>query len=103
MDLLFKRYASPFSLIDEMIHLERFSEFVSEFMDIYIEERDNKEWWELYLHHPYLRKSFSDFKKEMTKANPEIQRKNYEPFDESKLEATIKNSREILNSFNPSW
>lgn len=93
MDLLFKRYASPFTLLDLMIQFERFSEFVDEVVDAEGEQK----LWELYLHHKFLDKSFVDFKKSIMKIEPT----NKIKMTEKDIEATIKKSNEMLNSFNP--
>ena len=62
MDLLFKRYASPFILLEETIRCGRFSEFISEFLKMHNEDVDNETLWEWYLHHPFLNKTFGEFK-----------------------------------------
>lgn len=93
MDLLFRRYASPFPLLDLMIQSNRFSEFVEEAIDAEGEQK----LWELYLHHRIIDKSFEDFKKSMMRTEP-IENKK---MTEEDIEATIKNSNKILNSFNP--
>ena len=94
MDLLFSKYASPFILLEQMISLCRFSEFVSEFLQI----EDDQKLWQLYLSaisNSFIEVgSFEDFKKKCTgKA---------EVVGEVKLEATVKESINILNNFNPS-
>lgn len=94
MDLLFKRYASPILLLQNMIQANRFDEFVDEFINTYAEEENESKLWELYLHHAFLEQSFNDFKKLVTKEEPK-------ELDESQLEATILNSKKILNDFIP--
>lgn len=63
MDLLFKRYASPFLLLDEMLLCGRFQEFVTELFNIHNKETENETLWDLYLHSAFLEKSFVEFKK----------------------------------------
>ena len=46
MDLLFRRYASPFLLLDEVIKNNRLSEFVAEVM----KSENERQTWEFYLH-----------------------------------------------------
>lgn len=88
MDLLFKRYASPFVLIDQMIAVGRFAEFVQE-----LQEMDGEDsLWDFYLH-KVDGKSFNDFKEEVIIQNTEI--------TDEDLETTINNSVEILQGFNP--
>lgn len=93
MDLLFKRYASPFSLLDIMIQSNKLDEFVITIID----EENEQKLWELYLHHGWLNKSFEDFKKEVLipKTNASSKTTGKE------IEATINHSKEILNSFKP--
>lgn len=61
MDLLFKRYASPFSLLDGYIQTCRFSEFIDELISIVNKETEEKELWDFYLHRWYIEKSFPEF------------------------------------------
>ena len=93
MDLLFKRYASPFILLELMIQSNRFSEFVDELVEVEGEQK----LWELYLHHSILDKSFVDFKKKIMKIEPTNNIKT----TEKDIEATIKKSNKMLNGFNP--
>lgn len=93
MDLLFKKYASPFTLLDLMLTSDKLDEFV----DTLIDEENEQKLWELYLHHGWLNKSFEDFKKEVigqvTNESNNVSSKD--------VEATINHSKEILNGFNP--
>ena len=85
MDLCCQRYgsASPF-LLDGYIETGRFYEFVSE-----IYEMDNEtKAWEIYLHKVFD-KSFSEFKESLTPV---------EPMSKQKLEATINESKTILDA-----
>lgn len=87
MDLLFSKYASPFSFIDAMIQTSRFSEFVDEILTL---ENEKKE-WEFYLHKVY-NKSFDEFKNTIKKP---------EEVSEEQIETTIQNSMSILKNFIP--
>lgn len=94
MDLLFKKYASPFILLDIMLQSNRFDEFVTTF----ISEENEQKLWELYLHHGWLNKSFDEFKHDvLIPATNESTNK----VTEKDIEATIKHSKEILNNFKP--
>ena len=96
MDLLFKRYASPFILLESYIANNSFSEFVIEFIKNINEEENDKKLWDLYMFSfSFQEKSFSDFKKAFEK--PKIEKIN-----KHDLEATIKDSFKILSEFNPS-
>ena len=95
MDLLFKRYASPFLFMDGMMQTCRFSEFVDEFMHTVISEEDDEKTWEFYLHR-VQEGSFRDFKDGL-----ETDKQNQNMSKES-MEDTIQNSLGILNNFTPS-
>ena len=91
MDLLFKRYASPFCLIDSLIMTNSLNSFVDDFFDFVIEERKEKTEWEFFLHKVYD-KSWSEFSNDMKPS------KNQKPVD---LGATIIKSKNMLNNFTP--
>lgn len=90
--MLFKRYANPMILVDSMIKAHRFNEFVCEFIDITNEELEDHTLWEFWLHKVFDQgyKDFYDQSK--TKRVEKIPPK-------STLEATVKESAEMLNGF----
>lgn len=89
MDLLFKRYASPFLLVDEMIAVGQFSEFVSK-----ITEYDSDQsMWEFFLHR-VDGQSFNDWKNSIS-GNAKQQ------ITKEQIETTINDSYIILNNFEP--
>ena len=90
MDLLFKRYASPFSLIDGYIQTSRFCEFIQAFIDQKVED----DRWEYFIHKVWD-KSYSEFC-EALQTSQDMQ----EMSDED-IETTIKKSMNILGNFNP--
>ena len=94
MDRLFVRYADPFSFMQNMIRAGRFSEFVEKLWDTDMQERNDREVWEFYLHRVFD-KSLDAFKEELrTNAiNRNLSKRD--------LEATMKNSMDILCNFNP--
>ena len=91
MDLLFKRYASPFVLLDNLILTNSLNNFVNDFFDFVIEEQKEKTEWEFFLHKVYD-KSWSEF------INDIKQSENQEPID---LGATFVKSKNILKNFTP--
>ena len=95
MDLLFKRYASPFLFIDGMMQTGRFSEFVSDFVKAINEENEEKTTWEIYLHKVDPSVSYTEFV-ESIKNNEQLQ----EMTEEDKA-STVKMALGILNNFNP--
>ncbi len=94
MDLLFKRYASPFLFMDGYFQTDRFSEFVSEFVQTVMKEKDEEMSWEFYLH-KVQEGSFADFQDEL-----ENNTKN-QNMSERTIETTIQDSMDILNNFTP--
>lgn len=90
MDLLFSKYASPYLLLDQVIEEKRFCEFIVEFAEA---KREN-ELIDVWLH-KINDKSYVDFKDALIKPKQK-------QFSKQSLEATIKNSRNILNGFIPS-
>lgn len=95
MDLLFKEYASPFVLLDEVISAGQFNDF----LDTFEEQREERQMWEFYIHKlpPWDERTFEKFKHDIhfgSKKKVKIER----PSDEQ-LEATVRNSFEMLNGF----
>ncbi len=91
MDLLFKRYASPFCYLDVLLENGAFYNGVSSIWEEYNDDRA----WELYLsYNPNNTKSFEDFKKDITsKAQAQ------EPLSKAQVSATVEKSQNILKNF----
>lgn len=79
-------------LIDTMINCGRFSEYVRELLQI----NSNEDCWEYYLHHPFIERSFSDFKKAL-----KIDNSSTDSQPDVDIKATINTSMDILNNFVP--
>ena len=87
MDLVFKRYASPYLILDQMILFGSFSDFVSELWNNYNDELT----YQLYLsNNPYNTVGFADFKKSLIT-----------PVETKSVETTLQNSYALLNNFKP--
>lgn len=91
MDLLFKRYASPFSLLDGYIQTSRMCEFLQAF----VEQKTEDDRWEYFLHKVWDNRSFTEFCKSL-QISQDLQEMSNED-----IEATIKKSMNILGNFNP--
>lgn len=90
MDLLFKRYADPFSLINGYIQTARFCEFINGF----IEQANEDDKWEFYLHRVWD-KTYQEYC-DAIKTSQELRN-----MSEGEMEATVKKSIDILGNFNP--
>ncbi len=99
MDLLHKRYAGPFSLLDSLIENEQFNEYVQFLLNKEAEDKNNQMLWEYYLHKVYD-KSFNEFKEEMLVKSEGESKKN-DATDEAKRNEIIKKSKAILEGFAP--
>ena len=88
MDLLFKRYASPFLLLDGYIQTGRFCELIQTLCEQKIEE----DRWEYFLHKVWD-KSYTDFCEELSTVQAA------QDMTDDKMEATVQTSLEILNNF----
>ena len=90
MDLLFKRYASPFLLVDQVISVGQFSDFVLQL----VEQDADDALWDFFLH-KVDGQSFNDWKLTLN-----LPQKNSEISDEQ-IGETINSSFNILNGFEP--
>lgn len=89
MDLLFKRYASPFLLVDQMLMTRQFSEFVTQLFEFDTDER----LWNIFLH-KVEGQSFNEWKSTLEgQQNAEMSK--------NEIETTVNNSFDILNGFEP--
>ena len=91
MDLLFKRYASPFVLLDEYIASGSLSNFIDDFFKFIDEERQEETKWQFFLHKVFD-KSWKDFCDEM---------KDDDKTEKVDIGATVKKSYDMLNNFTP--
>ncbi len=94
MDLLYQRYASPFSFIEGMIQSGRFTEFVVEFANTITKEKEEKTNWEFFLHKVW-EGTYQDFISDV-----ENNKKNL-TMTKRTIETTINHTKDILNNFKP--
>ena len=87
MDLLFKRYASPFVLLDNLIITNSLNNFISDFIDFVNQDKE----WEFFLHKIYDQ-TWDEFSDSIKQSD------DNEPID---LGATLIKSKNILNNFTP--
>ena len=90
MDLLFKRYADPFSLMNGYIQTSRLCEFIH----TVIEQKLEDDRWEFFIHKVWG-KSYADF------CNTLQTSQDMQVMSVEDVETTIKKSMDILGNFNP--
>ena len=88
MDLLFKRYASPFLILDGFIESGQFCRYIQHMLDRHNEEMI----YDIWIHKVYD-KAFPDFKNEIMNATRQQKPVN--------LETTVRESENILKNFIP--
>ena len=97
MDLLCKRYHSPFLIVNEMLKVGRFTEFVDNLVKIESDEKNEKALWEYYLsvRMQFYEGTFNDLKEDLKndKENANMTAKD--------IETTVQYSLDILNNFTP--
>lgn len=91
MDLLFKRYASPFVLLDNFIAMGSLSDFIDDFFKFIDEEQQEDTKWQFFLHKVFD-KSWKEFCEEI---------ESVDKTEKVDLDATIKKSYNMLNNFAP--
>lgn len=94
MDLVFKRYTSPFFL-----NLCIENSDLSNFVDVLLKKQDEEMMWEMYLATlPYNEKTFNEWKEEngTIDTTKEVQKMSKREFD-----ATIQKAQDILREFKP--
>lgn len=82
-------------ILNKMILTKRFTEFVGEFVKIRNEELEDQTKWDFFLHKVYD----MTFKEFLAKTEESTQ--TAETIPDEVLQATVKNSMEILNGFCP--
>ena len=92
MDLLFKRYASPFVLLDNLILTNSLSNFINDFYTFIHDDIEDKAQWEYFLHRVFDM-SFEDYLEKIKKSN--------EKSEDVDLNATVKKSFDMLQTFTP--
>ena len=91
MDLIFKRYSSPFCLLDNLIATASLRNFIDDFRKFIDEEKQEESNWQFFLHRVFD-KSWKDFCEEIA---------SIDKAEKIDLGATIKKSKNMLNNFTP--
>ena len=94
MDLVFKRYSSPFLLLDNLIENGKFLEFIAELLNDYQEEQLYEFWL-----HKVLDKSYEEFKKDIKEEKERHEAP--EELNDERVAEIIQESYEIINNFKP--
>lgn len=90
--MIFKRYSSPFILIDELIESNQFNDFIPTI----INNRNDDLLFEVWLHKVYD-KSFTEFKESVDTS----ELAQTEALTEDEIKTTINKSKEMLSDFKP--
>lgn len=90
MDLLFTRYADPFTLMDGYIRTARLCDFLA---NLSIQKQED-EWWEYYLHKVWGQ-SYPEFRETLQMSQ------DLHDMSDNDIETTIQKSMNILGNFNP--
>ena len=92
--MLFKRYASPFLLLDQIISEGKMCEFLDKLAEIKQEEEE----WEFYIHKvpSWDERSFEEFKNDLRKNNNVVE---FEKPSDEQLKTTVQNSYKVLKDF----
>ncbi len=93
MDLLFKRYASPFYYLDVLLDYKSFGRGI---LNIWDTTQDEKSWDYYLSNNPMNNKSFEDWKKD-TQTKHQAQA----PMSKTQVVATVEKSQNILKNFKP--
>lgn len=95
MDLLFREYASPFLLLDEVIK----NGMLNNFLDTFSEKQEEKTRWDLFIHKlgAFDERTWDEFNRDLDRGKP---REINKPSKEN-LEATVKHSFDMMNHFEP--
>lgn len=95
MDLLAKRYASPFLMLDEFIRLQQLHNFVIEVLNIIAEEKVHDARWQFYLHKVYGM-SFDEYVRRCEQ--PQVTERG---MTHKEIGNVIEESRKMLDGFVP--
>lgn len=87
MDLLFKRYASPFVLIDSLLLNNSLKNYINDLLNTVNEEK----LWDVFIHNPFLEKTWGEF----------LEEHKPKPIKKVNLGATVIKSKNMLQNFNP--
>lgn len=95
MDLLAKRYASPYLILDDFIRLQQLFEFTTTILQMVYDEKVHEARWQYYLHKVYDM-SFEDYVQYCENKQPAEQ-----PMTHKEISETIEESRKMLEGFVP--
>lgn len=95
MDLIFKRYSSPFLFLDILIENNNFVRGIDE---LYRQKSEEK-WWEMYLATlPMNDKSFEEWRREALKGRPTNSNNS---LSKKEVEVAKNKAENMLCNFNP--
>ena len=95
MDLLARRYASPFLVLDEFIRIHQLYDFVAEVFKTMAEEKAHDARWQYYLHRVYDM-SFEEYVRRCEQPQKDNQQMTHE-----EIRDVISTSKQMLEGFMP--
>lgn len=97
--MLYQRYASPFSLLQQMLSAGRICEFIDKVVQLHNEEIKEKAVWECWLHKETEGNlNYKDFRESVFNKKAVSHSQNRDSF-EAEIKKTVLNSLDILESF----
>lgn len=96
MDLLARRYASPFLILDEFIRLQQLHEFTVEILKTIADEKIHDARWEYYLHKVFNNMTFAEYVRLCENRPAEKAKMTYE-----EIGNVINESKKMLVGFVP--
>jgi len=98
MDLIFKRYSSPFLFLDFLIENDEFDEGI----DTIISQNEKDKDWQLYLSlNPWNDKPFKEWRDEVYQSSNSIENNMSKKQAEEHFKTEYEKSQNILNNFKP--
>ena len=95
MDLLAKRYANPFLILDEFIKIHQLHDFVTEIVKVITDEKIHDARWQFYLHKVFDM-SYEEYLRRCKQPQDEVDEMSQEDIGN-----IINDSKKMLEGFMP--
>ena len=98
-DVIYQRYSDPLPLLDQMAATGHLTWYVRNLINTYYEDETERTLWDLYVHNPFEKRSFDEFKRDiMRDAQKKARNKKLQNNPRATARA-VENSRRIIESF----